>query len=198
MLDELIPQPEAERILSPHLEAIQGAIEGGWADWMEAVAAAPKLATARTTTRANAVYDRITERAEEYSESAGVPTTRKRQMLTVSLGEGLLILRFKKFRGRSLRTSGVPTQQRLEMEAQQVTLDGVHATYVVAGYLPDELGLGLDVLAVVCSYNGVIVWRIALGTDGGDGSVRPIYAVPPQGPVVRSARRAQEEEVEGR
>ncbi|ODA89728.1 hypothetical protein ATY41_12245 [Leifsonia xyli subsp. xyli] len=155
MLDELLSRQDAEAIPAPHLEAIRGFLNQGWADWRALVLNAPKLAISRATTRANIVYDRITYYAEEYFDSQGIPAVRKGQMLIVSLDDGRLILRFKKFRGRKLGTSGISTQQRLEFEFQQVVLDGVAATYIVAGYLPDELGMGLDVLAIACTYDGV-------------------------------------------
>ena len=196
MLDELLSQQDAETILAPHLVALRGFLEQGWADWHESVAAAPKLATTRPTSRANVVYDRITFHAEAYFDAQGIPAVRKGQMLTVSLDDGRLILRFKKFRSRKLGTSGIDTQQRLEFELQQVVLDGTAATSVVAGYLPDELGIGLDVLAVACSYNGRVIWQIDL-TGEGMASVVPVRVEPPQGPPVRSTRPAAREEAEG-
>lgn len=196
VIDELLSQQDAEAILAPHLGALRGFLEQGWADWRESVAAAPKLAPSRATTRANMVYDRITLHAEAYFDEQGVPAVRKGQMLTVSFDDGRLILRFKKFRSRKLGTSGIPTQQRLEFELQQVVLDGTAATYVVAGYLPDELGVGLDVLAIACTYNGRVIWQIDL-MDEGLASVVPVRVDPPQGPPVRSTRPAAREEVEG-
>ncbi len=196
MLDELLSQQDAEAILAPHLGALRGFLEQGWADWHDSVASAPILATTRATTRANMVYDRVTFHAEGYFDSLDIPTSRKRGFLTVSFSDGRLILRFKKFRSRKLETGGIPTQQRLEFELQQVVLDGTAATYVVAGYLPDELGMGLDVLAIACSYDNQIIWQIDL-TDEGTATVVPVRVEPPQGPPVRSTRPAAREEAEG-
>lgn len=196
MLDELLSQRSAETILAPHREALRGFLEQGWADWHESVSSAPILATSRPTTRANMVYDRITHHAEAYFDAQGIPAVRKAQMLTVSFDDGRLILRFKKFRNRKLGTSGVPTQQRLEFERQQVVLDGTAATYVVAGYLPDELGIGLDALAIACTYHGRVIWQIDLNEEGA-ASVVPVRVDAPQGPPVRSARPAAREEAEG-
>lgn len=196
MLDELLSREDAEAILAPHLGALRGFMEQGWVDWHETVAVAPKMATARPTTRANFVYDRITFYAETYFDEQGIPVVRKSQMLTVSLGDGRLILRFKKFRSRKLGTSGIPTHQRLEFELQQVVLDGTAATYVVAGYLPDELGVGLDVLAVACTYDSRVIWQIDLN-DEALAAVVPVRVEPPQGPPVRSTRPAALEEHEG-
>lgn len=142
------------------------------------------------------MYDRITLHAEAYFEAVGIPCVRKGQMLVVSFDDGRLILRFKKFRSRKLGTSGIPTEQRLEFELQQVVLDGTAATYVVAGYLPDELGIGLDVLAIACTYNGRVIWRIDLSDDSTTSVVR-VRVDSPQGPSVRSTRPAALEEVEG-
>jgi len=196
MLDEVISQRDAEAILAPHLDALRGFLEGGWADWHEMVARSPELATSRATTRANIVYDRITARAEEYFDAQGIPADRRGQMLAVSFDDGRLIMRFKKFRSRKLSTSGIPTQQRLEFEFQQVVLDGTASTYVVAGYLPDELGLDLDLLAIACTFDGRVLWQIDLAGQG----LAPVLPVPvdsPQGPPVRSTRPAEREEAEG-
>ncbi|OUD96684.1 hypothetical protein CMMCAS08_07055 [Clavibacter michiganensis subsp. michiganensis] len=154
------------------------------------------LATTRSTTRANVVYDRITFHAEAYFDAQGIPNVRKGQMLVVSLDDGRLILRFKKFRNRKLATSGIPTLQRREFELQQVVLDGTAATYVVAGYLPDELGLDLDVLAIACAYNKSVLWQIDL-KDESVATVVPLRVDAPQGPPVRSTRPAAREESEG-
>mgnify|MGYP000208557684 CR=1 FL=1 len=196
MLDELLSRQDAEAILAPHLAALRGFLEQGWADWHESVLAAPKLAISRATSRANVVYDRITFHAESYFDAQGIPTVRKRQVLTVSLDDGRVILRFKKFRSRGLGTSGIPTQQRLEFELQQVVLDGTAATYIVAGYLPDELGIGLDVLAIACTYDGRVIWQIDL-TEEVTASVVPVRVDSPQGPPVRSTRTAELEQAEG-
>jgi hypothetical protein len=196
MLDELLSQRSAEAILAPHLGPLRGFLEQGWADWHESVLAAPKLATSRPTTRANVVYDRITFHAEAYFDAQDIPAVRNGQMLTVSLDDGRLILRFKKFRNWKLGTSGIPTQQRLEFELQQVVLDGTAATYVVAGYLPDELGIGLDVLAIACTYDGRVIWQIDLNEEG-TASVVPVRVDAPQGPPVRSTRPAARAESEG-
>ena len=197
MLEDLLTQEDAEAILAPHRAALFSFLREGWGDWHKVVAAAPMLATSRATSRANVVYDRVTERAETYFEGQGIHTTRARGFLAVSLGEGRLVLRFKKFQGKSLRTSGIPTAQRLEIERQQVALDGLVSTYVVVGYLPDDLGVDLDVLAVACTYNGSLVWQIDLRDDA-TAAVAPVRVTSPQGPIVRSTRpAAQQEQTEG-
>jgi len=193
MLDELLSREDAEALLAPHLDPLRGFVNEGWSDWLDAVKASPFLATARTTSRANIVYDRISQRAEEYFDGLGIPTSRKRKFLTVSLDDGRLIMRFKKFESKSLRTSGIPTQQRMEFELQQVVLDGTASTHVVVGYLPDELGLDLDVVAIACSYNRNVIWQIDLNNDG-LGAVVPVRTNSPQGPSVRSTRPAARED----
>lgn len=194
MLDELLSREEAERILAPHLSHLHDFLLEGWSDWHAMLEKNPFLATSRPTTRANVVYDRISGRAEAYFDSLGVPTSRTRQFLTVSFEDGRLIARFKKFQSRALRTTGIPTAQRLEFEAQQVVLDGTASTHIVVGYLPDELGIGLDVLAVACTFNGKLIWQIDL-SDEGLGSVAPVRTNAPQGPPVRSTRPATREEI---
>ncbi len=187
MPDDLLSKGDAEALLEPHLVALRECVERGWADWHQAVHDAPFLATSRATSRANVVYDRISQRAEEYFDAQGVPTSRRRGFLTVALGDGRLILRFKKFRNGALSTAGIATQQRLAIEYQQPAFDGLQQTHAVVGYLPDDIGIGLEVVAVACTYASKVIWDIDLFGE------EPLSAVParvdqPQAPTVRSAR----------
>ena len=197
MIDELMTEDDAAVLLAPHRAALASFLLTGWADWIKLVEQNPMLATVRNTTRANVVYDRVTELAEAYFDAEGVTTTRSKQFLAVTLADGRLVLRFKKFKGRSMRTSGIPTTQRLEIEAQQVELDGMAVTHLTVGYLPDDLGVELDLTAVVCSFNGRPLWSIDL--DAAEtGSVVPVKSTKPVGPTVRSTRpAARKDEAEG-
>lgn len=192
MIHELLSQDEAEAILLPHLEPLRDIVVSGWDDWHKSVKASPLLATVRDASRAGIVYDKITERAEAYFDSLDIPTNKKRQFLEVVLADGQLVLRFKKFRSRALGTSGIPTQQRRELMYQQVVLDGMAVTYAVVGYLPDELGVGLDVVAVACSYGNRRVWHIDLAEDQAAPAV-PVREALFERPTVRSTRPAAEE-----
>lgn len=193
MIDELMTQDEAEAFLRPHLPAIRGFIQDGWQTWIELVTKNPELVGSAKRTRANIVYDQIAQKAEAYFDSEGVPTSTDKQFLIVSLAEGRLELRFKKFKDSQMHTSGIPTAQMLEIEAQQVVIDGMAVTYLIAGYLPDSLGVGLDNISIVCSYNQDVIWQIDL-LDGGAGAVIPVVTNDPQGPTVRSTRPAASEE----
>lgn len=196
MIHELMSQDEAEEILRPHLGPLRDIVTNGWADWHASVKASPGLATVRNSSRASVVYDKITERAEAYFDEIGVPTNKKRQFLEIVLADGQLVLRFKKFRNRALGTSGIPTQQRRELMYQQVVLDGMAVTHAVVGYLPDELGVGLDVVAVACSYGNRRVWHFDLAADE-VVSVVPVREELFERPTVRSTRPvANEEQVE--
>lgn len=194
MIHELLSQEGAEEILRPHLGPLHDIVVSGWDDWQKSVKAAPALATVRDSSRAGVVYDKITERAEAYFDALGIPTNKKRKFLEVVLADGQLVLRFKKFRSRALGTSGIPTQQRREFMFQQVVLDGMAVTYAVVGYLPDELGVGLDVVAVACSYGSRQVWHIDLAADGVVPAV-PVREELFERPTVRSIRPAAEEDV---
>jgi hypothetical protein len=195
MLNELMTKDEAHAVLAPHLPSLRVFVEQGWGEWHQLIATSPFMVESRLVSRANVVYDRISKAAEKYFDELDIPTSWKNQCLTVSLDDGRIILRFKKFQNRKLRTSGIPTQQRLEFEMQQVVLDGTASTYVVVGYLPDELGMGLDVIALACSYNGTLLWQIDLDQDE-IGDVVPVRTDAPAGPPVRSSRPAASKERE--
>ncbi|MBS3177777.1 MULTISPECIES: hypothetical protein [unclassified Pseudoclavibacter] len=197
MRPELISKTEAEELLAPHLAALQKCIREAWADWLQQIKERPQDATLSKSSRARVTYDRIADRAEAYFDAVGVHTTRERDFLEVSLADGLVRLRFKKFRDGSLRTSGIPTDQALEIYYQQVSLEGMSVTYLSAGYLPDELGLELDKVSIVCSYAGKALWEIPLEQDAAGVAA---HGTPkrPTGPSVTSNRpAAQEDQLEG-
>lgn len=178
----------AEDLLRPHLDAIRSAINDGWADWLHVQSSKRTPARIRSGTRANLVYDFVTERLEGYFDSQGIVTTRKHQYLQVIFPGEKLVLRFKKFRDRQLRTSGIPTMHRLAVQAQQEPFEGMEVTYVVAGYLPDATGLELERLALVCSYYNEVLWSIDLESE--TSAVIPVHTSEPEAPVVRSVRPA--------
>ena len=192
VIEDLLSREDTERVLAPHLPALRGFIEEGWSEWHEGIAAYPNFAVGTPRTRASFVYDLITPKLEDYFAGVpGVTTTRRRQFLEVMFTDDRIALRVKKFKGKNLKTSGIPTEQRLEIQAQQVTFDGMSVTHLVAGYLPDKFGDQLEVLAVACSYGERLLWRLDLGCDPVPGSV-PVQEVEPSGPPVRSSKIAEE------
>jgi hypothetical protein len=161
--EAIMDRQTASELLTPHLDAIRDAIAGGWSDWHQWLQRNPTPTAPSSRTRANVVYDFVTARLEQYfAEVDGVQTNRRSQYLQVAFAGHRLVLRFKKFRDRKLRTSGIPTEQRRAVEAQEATFDGMAVTYVVAGYLPDEAGVELDLMALACSFYTETLWSIDL------------------------------------
>lgn len=185
-------QGDTEALLAPHLTAIRSAIEGGWKAWHEWQKTKPDPIVLSGRTRASTVYDLVAARLDTYFASVGITTVWKTQFLHVVFpGEKPVILRFKKFLDRRLRTSGIPTEQRLAVDAQQHTFDGMEATWIVAGYIPDSTGLELEKIAISCSYYGDLQWSIDLDEDAESGAIaEPIHPVAPAPPAVRSTRPA--------
>jgi hypothetical protein len=93
-----------------------------------------------------------------------------------------LVLRFKKFSGSRLCTSGITTAQRLEFESQQLYFDGMQVTTIVAGYLLDKLEQQVAKLAVVCPFNGANLWTIDLEIPGQSNA-----QVVPMGPTQQTS-----------
>jgi|GEM_PF-4925152 len=199
MLEHLMPESEARSHLEPHLSAIYGCVEGGWGDWNALLIESPRVAIVRSATRANLVYDFIADRLGNYFEVQGITMVKKAGIITASLAEGRLALRIKKFQHpEKLTTAGIPTQERLRQMYQQVTLDGLAVTYLTIGYFPDELGEGLDVVAIACSFGNQLQWSINLKLEGESvGVVQPIREEEIDfEPLVRSTktRRVRESE----
>ncbi|MET8345632.1 MULTISPECIES: hypothetical protein [Streptomyces] len=192
-MTEPLSAVEAELILSPHLQKIGGCIELGWRRWLDLLKQDSELGIVISArSRANLVYDFIRyEAVNAFDGSASVTVGDSRGFLLLTFEERI-VLRFKKFRDRKLRTSGVPTQQRREF-ANQV-LPGMEAlTHLVAGYLPDKEGLGLERMAIACSLNDDRLWvlelDLGLGETGATAPVAPMPTTPQRDTIVRPKRR---------
>ncbi|MFJ7129629.1 hypothetical protein [Streptomyces sp. NPDC098101] len=184
---------EAESTLSPHLPKIAGCIELGWRRWLTLLKQDSELGIVISArARANLVYDFIRyEAVNAFDGYDDVKVGDSRGFLLLTF-DGKIVLRFKKFRDRKLRTSGVPTQQRREY-ANQV-LPGLEAlTHLVAGYLPDKEGLGLERMAITCSLDDDQLWvlELDLGLDetGVTAPVAPMPSAPQRDTIVRPKRR---------
>ncbi|WP_328977224.1 hypothetical protein [Streptomyces canus] len=173
---ELITEAEARTLLHPHLPALRACFEGAWEDWQALepvlVSKAPQY---RTTSRANVMYDLVVARVTtEFAETPGVTFNSNPGFLAMTFG-GRLVVRFKKFRSKSLNVSQIMTLQQRRLARQELDL-GLNATTVVAGYLLDTLGTRLKKLAIVCPLDGDNVWEIEL--DGEAGGLAELIPLP--------------------
>jgi hypothetical protein len=161
MTDDLVSRGEAEEILAPYRGDIVAIVRGGWRAWKNDLS--PEVAANRSRrSRASFVHDEMTREAHRrFDELPGVHVTEKRGFITVTF-ENTLVLRFKKFTGVALRTGGVRTKQRAIFQSQQLVLDGLRVTTVVAGYLLDDVEQELQEIAVVCPRGRSNAWVISL------------------------------------
>lgn len=180
---------EAVDVLGQHREGIRTVLKNGWSRWRRLLEADTELAVIVSgRTRASLVYDFICHEAMAHFEgAAGVVISEERGILLLTFNERLL-LRFKKFRGKALKTSGIPTQQARNWANQ--TLPGMEElTHIVAGYLPDEAGIDLDRVAITCALANEMLWVIDLdfGLEEGSGlddGLGPVGSAPrPLGPT---------------
>ncbi|MFC5801323.1 hypothetical protein [Streptomyces formicae] len=189
---ELITEAEARTLLHPHLPALRACFENAWEDWRELEPALVRKAPQyRTTSRANVMYDLLSARlVDEFADEPGVTFNTNAGFLALTFG-GRLVVRFKKFRSKSLKVSQIMTLQQRRLARQELDLE-MNATTVIAGYLLDTLGANLKKLAVVCPLNGENVWEIAL--DDAAGGLAELVTLPipdsggPKKPGVRSRR----------
>jgi len=192
MQPTVMSQTEAQALLAPYLPKIRTALEEGWREWRRHLDGNSRATAHRPSTRANMVYDWTVAAAErEFDGDPAVKMSKKSGFLTLTIGSGPIIrVRFKKYSSKSLRTSGIPTQQRIAFENQWLEIDGLRVTDVVAGYLLDRAAVEQDRLAVTCPLGGGPLWAIDL--DGEVAEVQPIQQLPlDDGPVVRSASKKQ-------
>ena len=189
-----LDRDEAVSVLDPHLDRITSVLTAGWRAWEEATKDHRRLsAIASRRTRASLVHDAMTDEAERiFADVEGVHASKQRGFLTLTFDDRV-ILRFKKFRNKRLRTSGIMTNQRSQFEWQQIHIDGMAVTNVVAGYLVDKLQQGLERVAITCFEGKHNQWVLDLTSPNGSVGAVPLQLpLAPQpsepGIAVRSAR----------
>jgi hypothetical protein len=185
-------------ILKPYLadldESFQAAMRR-WQTWLGRLEGSPADVSPRA--RANMLYDFIVvEVTDRFIAKPHVRVRRERGFLVVRFHD-LVAMRFKKFRGKNLKTSGGYTQQALAFAGQTLELSESSIqpmTHVVAGYLLDDLEIGMSKAAVTCSLHGEHMWApIQIFSNN---VVVPSQATADSGPrvVVRSKRTKQANE----
>jgi hypothetical protein len=184
----LIGKAEARDILRAHQGTLLGCYDLSWESWKKIekgiVRVAPRY---RATSRANLFYDLLTEQIEAaFADTAGVSMSRRLGFLTLTF-DGRLVVRFKKFRGKSLKTSQIMTFQQERLSRQELDL-GLNVTTIVVGYVLDPLGAELTKIAAACPLEGENVWTLSLDDDEFGQFVLPI-SLPSSGapkPIIRS------------
>ncbi|WP_327691093.1 hypothetical protein OG870_17375 [Streptomyces sp. NBC_00461] len=166
----------ATRILSPHLDSIGLCIDQGWKRWRALLARDAELGVIISNrSRASLVYDFIRyEAMNTFDGNPKVTVSDSRGFLLLTFADKI-VMRFKKFRDGSLRTSSIPTQQSIEY-ANQVLPGMDELTHLVAGYLPDETGLDLRLAAITCTLDKDQLWVLDL--DLGIDQAAPVTPIP--------------------
>lgn len=171
-----ITAQQASQVLSPHLEKIGSCINQGWQRWRHLIDNDAELGLILSNrSRASIVYDCIRyEATQAFHGKEDVHLSEKRGVMLLTFSDKI-VLRFKKFRDVGMRTSGIPTQQSRDFAAQ--VLPGMEElTHLVAGYLPDDTGIGLYLAAITCSLDDDQLWVLDL--DLGIDQTVPVVPVP--------------------
>lgn len=180
----LISAEEAWQLLNPYTGRIASCIQAGWDRWGDLGKESPKSQLPlRASTRACFVYDHIVDAArQEFADDyPDVVIADNRGFLTITIKDRI-VLRFKKFRNNSLRTSGIRTaqQQRFELQMQ---LPGMppQATKVVAGYLLDEFQTSISFMAVTCIDGRSLEWALDITDEADEDVAATVESIrPPQ------------------
>lgn len=202
MRRKLLTAAEAKVLLEPHAKDFAACLDYGWQQWRQFLRDHPaRAAVLRPGTRAGMVYDWTVEEAHRrFDGRDGVRLTVDHNFLALVVEE-TAVLRFKKFRGVSLRTSGIPTQARVEYLGQG-HFDGMAMTNLVVGYRLDSLEMELAQLAITCPQgDNRNSWVLDLdGEAGGSGQETPLPISPAgsadDGPRIISARPAAKSQEE--
>ena len=189
------------RLLQPYQDQFDQCFRNAWdrwQEWLKALEGSPADVSPRS--RANVLYDFI--KAEAIQQFLGVEHVRVRQergFLVIQIRDRVAI-RFKKFRGRKLKTSSIRTGQAAAFQGQalEFTNEVEPMTHLVAGYLLDRFELDLEKLAITCTLDGEHIWApIEIIPNVGQGGVTiPMPTSPADGPrpVIRSTRKRPAEE----
>lgn len=176
----LLTQQETIALLGPHATTLYECVERAWRRWERH----PDFATASKRTRASVVYDYITDEAERaFSDVRGVRLTWKYGTLRLVIFD-TAVIRFKKFRGRRLRTSGISTNARNSFLAQEGTLNGMVVTNLVVGYLLDQLEMEPARIAMTCPLDDGNLWTLDLAGSMSDDHEADVTQISQPSPAV--------------
>lgn len=190
MLPDLLDEDGARDLLGNRGPKLRKCIDAAWERWLKN----PDAPTASKLTRAVTVYDYLTANVQTaFADDDGVSFTRKHGSLHMTTDK-TAVIKFKKFRDRRLRTSGIATTARNNFLEQTGSLSGMVVTNLVVGYLLDELEQGLERIAVTCPLGSGNLWALDLGVSAGEDSgttaATPIDSVDPgdAGTTIRSTK----------
>ncbi|MEU8631129.1 hypothetical protein AB0C38_03100 [Amycolatopsis sp. NPDC048633] len=200
-----LDRDRCRELLAPHLQDLQEIFLTAWTRWQNWVAEVPGSPNdVSTRSRASSLHDFIAAAAEtRFLGTPGVTVARKRGLLVLRFNDKL-VLRFKKFRGKSLKTSSNATQQTLTFDAHQLELADMAVqpvTHLTAGYRLNDLATAMSQLAVTCSVDGDHYWAPIDISEIASVHTAPITSVTTTDPTVikpgvRSTRRRRVEDTE--
>lgn len=187
-------ESEVRDILGDFHEKLRRVVDGAWSEWQEFPGKGKLVFPARA--RAVLVFDYIARRAqEEFNGDANIHVIVKKQTIQFLFKQQVL-LRFKKGNARGVG-SNILTQTVLDFIDPQRVIPGLvpEIMKVEVCYSIDDMGIGLDEVAVVARNEKKRIWAYPLdetasgagaeivpmpGLRGGDGSDAPV--VTPKSP----------------
>ena len=184
-----IPQKElTEKELAPHLAKVQACVLSGVEDYLTNYSSHHHLHSPRS--RASLVHDHIVDRIKNAFPSNIVV----QRGLTLLFINGFAI-RFKKFRGKRMRTSNIPTQQTLQFN-NQLELEGLgrKVTHLNAGYLANEFWTDFECY-ITCPDGAGHHWFIHIPKRT---STTPVISIASEQRGVDSQKRVQPKRKKGR
>lgn len=180
-------------IVAPYEQRIAGCLERGVAMWQSIMSTLGLPVSNRT--RANLIYDYISNEAErEFISDAGVRVKTVRG-LPYLLIDGKVAVRFKKFRNSSLAVATGRTRQQEQIGSHQLLLSGcdLAPVWLTAGYLLDDTGLDAQ-YAMTFAVDGAVQYVLDLSQPTVlSAPVVPIVETDDEdedGLVIRSARQS--------
>lgn len=201
MRNGILTQEEGAELLGPHMQKLHDCVDRAWARWL----GHQDFATASRRTRASIVNDYVVQEVRvAFDDVDGVRVKPKNGSIVLIIND-TAIVKFKKFRTKRLRTSGISTNARQAFLAQAGVLDGMVVTNLVVGYLLDDLELAPTTIAAACPMDDGNLWTLDLAIppaqgQGGADTVVPPTPISPAAPAasaatsttVRSSRHADE------
>jgi hypothetical protein len=164
---------QCRAVLQPYLNDLRTIVLAGWAAWDVLGERAPDLrAPLSARTRANFIYDSITQRARDlFANRPGINIREVRGFLELSFKDQCVV-RFKKL-DRKYRAKGIPTRQQMRWNFNELAEERLSqmelpfgfplTAKLIAGYTLDSLAVSVDKVLVTRPGKKAVQWHFEIG-----------------------------------
>jgi hypothetical protein len=194
-MSDPLSEQAGRSLFQPHYGRIAECLSMAWQSW-EAIRKSKDGQDLGKRTRASAVWDKITRRAETvFGDLPGVTVRYRHSLVVLDFGQAMMRFNLLRLRrdGR-LRRGGIATGQQRLFDGQgqlngdeQLTL-WPPVPMVIAGYILDELETSIQRMVLVLQLHGETIWEIEIPPAGEVPAALPSAGDQPRPATPRSIR----------